>query len=506
MGLNFLRALMRKLAPSILIFLGLLIFLSSSFADPFPSKKLIIFQTNDVYRIRAVDGGRRGGLARVAALVAEERRRGSDVLYLHAGDLLFPSFMSRHFQGRQMIEAMNQAGLDMATFGNHEFDDPDPKVLLSRISESRFSWVSSNVLDARTGKPFGGVRPYLLREVGSARVGIFGLTLAERSQAYVRYLDPLVAAEKTIQALRREGVSFLIALTHLSMEEDRALARHYPEIDLIAGGHDHDHRISFVGGTLIAKADSDARTLIRVVVENPGSPDRSLTAKVIPLTQDLPEDSRVRATVERWTERLQDRLGPEIPLSRSRVTLQGLEQIVRFEESNLGNLVADALREETGADLAFLNAGGIRIDENVPPGVLTDRFAHGTFLFDDRVVLLKVSGANIKEALEDGVARRGTGGFLQVSGVRLTYDPKRPPGSRLLSLIVGGTEIVPDRLYRLATTDFLAKGGDGHRSLAGAEAVPLPESLSPRDLFVQYLKKRPEVSPRVDGRIKQVSN
>ncbi len=188
------------------------------------------------------------------------------------------------------------------------------------------------------------------------------------------------------------------------------------------------------------------------------------------------------------------------------MTLQGLEQIVRFEESNLGNLVADALREETGADLAFLNAGGIRIDENVPPGVLTDRFAHGTFLFDDRVVLLKVSGANIKEALEDGVARRGTGGFLQVSGVRLTYDPKRPPGSRLLSLIVGGTEIVPDRLYRLATTDFLAKGGDGHRSLAGAEAVPLPESLSPRDLFVQYLKKRPEVSPRVEGRIKQVLN
>ena len=198
-----------------------------------------------------IDPARRGGLTRdhpfvqalfgevlkrLRPLVAEERRRGSDVLYLHAGDLLFPSLMSRHFQGRQMIEAMNQAGLDMATFGNHEFDDPDPKVLLSRISESRFSWVSSNVLDARTGKPFGGVRPYLLREVGSARVGIFGLTLAERSQAYVRYLDPLVAAEKTIQALRREGVSFLIALTQLSMEEDRALARRYPEIGLIAGG------------------------------------------------------------------------------------------------------------------------------------------------------------------------------------------------------------------------------------------------------------------------------
>src|SRR5215208_6525203 len=133
---------------------------------------ITILQLNDVYQISPVDRGRRGGLARVATLRKNILSQSPHMLFLLAGDFISPSIASRLFKGKQMIDVLNSAGLDIATLGNHEFDF-GADVLRQRMKESRFAYTIANVFEARTGKPFGGASQYIIRDIGGVRVAIF---------------------------------------------------------------------------------------------------------------------------------------------------------------------------------------------------------------------------------------------------------------------------------------------------------------------------------------------
>src|SRR5215212_5239121 len=126
--------------------------------------KVTLLQVNDVYQFAPVDQGTRGGLGRVFTLRKSIRQENPNTLLLMSGDTISPSVESITYKGEQMIEAWNAIGLDYATFGNHEFDF-GPDVLAQRVSESKFGWVAANVIDKRTGQPFGGAKRYVVREV-----------------------------------------------------------------------------------------------------------------------------------------------------------------------------------------------------------------------------------------------------------------------------------------------------------------------------------------------------
>src|SRR5687767_12991233 len=213
------RASIRGLSALALV-VALLVGCASGAPTPTPSGGLVhltILQVNDVYVLEPVDGGRSGGMARLATLVREERRRNPATLFLLAGDLISPSLMSTVLRGEQMIAAFNAVGLDLATFGNHEFDF-GPDVLATRVRESKFAWVSSNVVDAG-GAPFGGARADSLVELGGLKVGVFGLTLAETAHlsaagSAVRFLDPFVAGREAAARLRQAGAHVVVGLTH----------------------------------------------------------------------------------------------------------------------------------------------------------------------------------------------------------------------------------------------------------------------------------------------------
>src|SRR5215213_9123692 len=226
-----------------------------------PRKTVTILQLNDVYQISPVDRGKRGGMARVSALQSQIRQKSPNTLFLLAGDFISPSVASRFFKGEQMVAALNASGLDIATLGNHEFDF-GADVLRERMKESRFAYTIANVFDKKTGKPFGGARAYIIREVGGVRVGIFGLLLSETETMsnpgpLVRFEDPVTAGKRMAGLLRRQGVEVVIALTHLPMREDKRLAA-LADIDLIVGGHEHELLESMAGGTPILKMGSDA--------------------------------------------------------------------------------------------------------------------------------------------------------------------------------------------------------------------------------------------------------
>jgi 5'-nucleotidase len=468
-------------------------------ADP---ARLTILHANDVYRLEPVDGGQAGGIARVAALRAQLQAAHPHVMLVLAGDTLSPSVSSKFFQGRQMIEGWNAAGLDLATFGNHEFDAARKEVLLDRIRESRFTWVASNVVDAATGRPFAGSVETFVRDVGGHRVGFLGLTMARPDRPYARFEEPIAAARRAVAGLRGLGVAAIVAVTHLDLPEDQRLGRAVPEIDLILGGHEHDRVISIGGRALIAKADSDLRTvnLVELTVGEPGGP--RVAVKVLPVTPDLPEAPAVAALVAGWGRRLAEQLGPDEVLGRTRVPLDGLESAVRSRETNLGNLVADAIREAAGAEVALMNAGGIRLDDVLRPGPIHKTDVHAVLLFDNRVARLRLTGAQLREVLDQAVGQAGKGAFLQVSGLRVRYDASRPAGSRLLEVRVGDRPLDPAARYTLATADFLATGGDGYTVLKSAER--LPDAGSPASLTqvtMDWIKRRGEIAPQVEGRL-----
>ena len=208
--------------------------------SPRAQSALTILQINDIYSTVPIDGV--GGLARVATLKRQLSANGHPVIMALAGDFLSPSVASSVFKGEQMVAALNSAGLDFATLGNHEFDF-GRDVLLQRMAESTFQWVVSNVLDTKTGKPIGNAPPYVIRTVGPLRVGFIGLCirtpLIKNNQAGIRFMDPMAAAARYIPILKQRGANVIVAITHLGFDEDRALVRRFPEIDIVIGGHEH---------------------------------------------------------------------------------------------------------------------------------------------------------------------------------------------------------------------------------------------------------------------------
>ena len=174
-----------------------------------PTTTITILQLNDVYQVSPVDKGKRGGIARVGTLQKKIRAQSPNTLFLLSGDFISPSVGSRLFKGKQMIAALNAAGLDIATLGNHEFDF-GPDVLRERMKESRFTYTVANVFDKQTGKPFGGASKFIIREIAGVRVAIFGLLLAETASVSapghgVRFDDPIAAGRRLSRELRPSG-------------------------------------------------------------------------------------------------------------------------------------------------------------------------------------------------------------------------------------------------------------------------------------------------------------
>jgi len=473
--------------------------------------RLTILQLNDLYEITPVEKGKKGGLARVATLRDRVARESPHTLLVLAGDFLSPSTMSSMFQGAQMVATLNAAGLDLATFGNHEFDF-GAEVTRQRMRESRFTWVSTNVLDPATGLPFGGAAPFVLREYDGIRVAFIGLLTPEtrtlsKGAAGLTFLDPIQAAKDVIPRARRARADVIVALTHQDMAEDKQLAAAVPEIGLILGGHEHVPLDAKVGRTLILKTGSDAVALGRIdVTVTAGPGGRRVEAKweLIPVTDEIPGKPEVEAVVKGYEGRMAAEL--DVVVGSTAVPLDTRNETVRAQESAVGNLIADLMRAALQADVALVNGGGIRGNTVIPAGPLRRRDVLTILPFANKIVKVDVTGDMLRQALENGLSQveRTAGRFPQVSGLRYVFDPRRPAGSRLLSVTVGGQPLNPHASYSLATFDFILGGGDGYTMLkAGRVLVKAESGPMDSDLLIERLKVGP-IAPVLDGRISRV--
>jgi 5'-nucleotidase len=457
---------------------------------PEPLNPVRLLLINDVYVADTLSDGT-GGLARVATV----RNRLADqgpVLFLLAGDFLGPSLLSKYYGGRQMVEALNAAKLDYVTFGNHEFELPRD-TLVRRIEESSFKWLSANCTLA-DGSRFPKVLPWDTVRVSGHLVGLFGLTLPGDYRSYVGCGDPDSAAKVAVDTLTALKAGLIVGLTHQSIESDRDLLAAEPRIDLILGGHEHEAHDSVVSGRHVIKADANSRSAQFATLWG-GKGKWRQAIGLVRIDSRLPDDSATARVVAAWADSLRRRLGPERPVGTAEAPIDARDAVSRRRESALGSLVTDALRAGTGADVALLNAGAMRLDDVIPEGPVSSYQLESIFLFADetRIVTFPLSGSRLREVLEQGVsdASLGKGGFLQVAGVTFTFDRSRPSGRRLASDLrqPGGGMIAPGDTVKVAMAGFPAcNGGDGYTIPEAAETCGQAAS-APRaaDLLIRYL-------------------
>jgi len=458
---------------------------------------------NDVYVTDTLRDGR-GGLARVAGLRDSlERANGDRVLFVLAGDVLSPSVLGKWYGGAQVVDAFNAARLDLATLGNHEFDGSRAN-LVARLRESRFLWLSANCGEVN-GVPFPGVRSWDTLRVGGVKVGVLGTTVVREYAPYVSCRDADSATTATVDTLLGQGAELVVALTHRFMREDEATLEREPRIMAILGGHDHDGRRAVRDGRLLVKAVSNSRTAILVTFTRDGASPWRVTDRRFDIGPGMRDDPATLAVVHRWRDTLTRRIGPDRVLGTAPEPINAIDSISK-RESPFGNMIADAMRIGTNADVALINSGALRFDDMMPAGPITRHMIEGVFLFADetRVVSFRMSGARLRELLEVSVGRDGLGNgpYLQLSGVRFRFDATLPSGARVVGDLRrddGRTIGATDTLQLSMVTYPACRNGDGYRIPEAANdcrALAAAPDSRPRtaDLVLQHLE-------RMNGRI-----
>ncbi len=496
--------------------LALVLFITAIFSIAAQEKtqcniKVTLLQVNDVYQFAPVDQGKSGGLGRVLTLTKSIRQENPNTLFMMAGDTISPSVESITYKGAQMIEAWNATGLDYATFGNHEFDF-GPDVLQERMKESKFSWIAANVIDTRTNQPFGDAKRFVVREFGGVKIGLFGLVLPEtkitsRPGNNVEFRNPCETAKQVVSELHAQGVKVVVALTHLSMREDKEVAR-CAGVNVIIGGHEHTLLESHAGIAPIFKMTSDARELGRIDLNiSPATGELdSIDWKVIPVDSTTKEAPEFAAIYRKYAGLLTELAKP---VGRTGVALDARSAENRTRETNVGNFITDAFRKATAADVGFMNGGSVRADSIIGPGRLTQRDLLSILPFKNKLVKIEVTGATLRSALEHGVSRSAEdsqpGGFPQVSGIQFSFDASRPPGSRLVDVKLNGLPLDDAKKYSLTTTTFLAlDGGDGYSMFKGSPVI-IPPERAPIDVdAVRKALGTRAIAPKVEGRIKRL--
>ena len=318
-------------------------------------------------------------------------------------------------------------------------------------------------------------------------------------------------AREAAEKAREDGADLVIGVVQTDMANDRELIASHA-FDVIMSGDDHSYATAYDGVTAYVETSMDARFLspldLNVTI---GEKDGERTVSWTPSfrfidTATVTPDPETQKIVDDFQKKLDDSLG--IVIGKSDTALDSRRNIVRSQESAMGDLIADAMREASGADVAITNGGGIRADRTYDAGSdLTRGDILAELPFGNVTVVTEIPGSQILSALENGFSQVETGGgrFPQVSGMEVVYDPTAPAGSRVVSVTIGGEDLDKDKVYKVATNDYMLSGGDGYGALGGGKILVNAGNgnLMANDVMA-YIEAKGTVSPEIEGRIKKV--
>ncbi|MFZ4099831.1 MAG: bifunctional metallophosphatase/5'-nucleotidase [Chlamydiia bacterium] len=441
------------------------------------SGQLTLFTFNDVYRMSPHNGF--GGLSGMATLLKCERLHCPHHITCVNGDFLSPSLMSTLTHGVHMVQIFNEIGVDLVVLGNHEFDF-GTRNIVDLLGCSRFQWLGANCLDAQ-GYPLTGRSQFRIEEVGGVKVGFFGVVTPDtawlsKADEGVRFKPVVQTAKEMIQELKRLGCEVFIALTHLSINEDRLLVQQCPDLHCVLGGHEHFPLTWYEGNTFIHKSGYDAQFLCRIDLEitrtSKGVPQVVPSWRMI-ANRGQVADRSISALVASYEQELDAQLNTPVAILPG--DLDSL--LVRSAESSFGDLVADALCHAMHADCAVVNAGAIRGGREHHAGPMLKAALVAEMPFTNHVGVLALTGEQLLKTLEHGLHffGEGRGSFLQVSGLQVLFDPTATVGHRVLRVLINDTLLDLQATYQVACLDYLIAGGDGYTFLGGAPLACRPD-------------------------------
>ncbi|HUP00086.1 MAG TPA: 5'-nucleotidase C-terminal domain-containing protein [Gemmatimonadota bacterium] len=504
--------------------------LASRLPPPLPAGdrvRLAVLATNDFHGALEphtpswAQGDTIGGAANLAAYItAVEARYPDAILHLDGGDVMQGTLISNLTYGRSTVDILNRMGLDIAAIGNHEFDW-GVDTLRARIAQAEFPWLSANIFVKATGARPEWAEPYAWVERAGLRIAVIGAstvatprTTLPKNVAPFEFRDIAEVVNELAPRLKDEGADLIFLAVHAgAIAEDGgayigeivdAAHRITAPVDLIVSGHTHTRVEAVVNGIPIVQAASSGTALGIVTLTYDRRAGR-LTDHAIEIwttrtagVEPVPEVARL---VEEYRSRVAEIA--ERPIARVAGTLRR----ARGEETALGDLIADAQRWATGDQVAIVNGGGIRTDLQAGPITYADVFRVQPF--QNSLISLELTGEQLRLALEGAVADR----VGQVSGVRFSYDPTRPPGARVREatledgepVVQDGRAVQPDRTYTLTANSYMAAGGDDYAVLAAAREAT-NTGLTDSEVLADYLAQLPQpIAYQAQGRIERLA-
>jgi len=510
-------------------------FMSAAHAEEF---RLTLMHTNDTHAHHEAQGrSGDGGAARQATVVGDIRDEVENSLLVDAGDRFTGTLFHNYYAGEDNIKVMNAIGYDAMALGNHEFDN-GLEVLEKFVTGVNFPVLSANTDFGTLEKLASNVPGSTIVEVGGESIGIIGLVTAETPEITINFPgkeaiawsdDYAGVVNKEVDQLKQQGVNKIILVTHVGLGVDIEVAKKVRDVDVIVGGHSHTVVSSVYkeGGETSYPMTIDDLDGKPVYIVQAGDRDRYLgrlnlrfdaegvvtraRGDLILLSKHIQPDNKVDALVSELA-------GPINELKNTPVTLADGTPVIssqlmtnktcRAGECLIGDLLADAIRAETGADVAMTNGGGIRAD--IDEGEVTVGEVLTVLPFGNTVATLKLNGAQLVESLEHGVGRvdgkSGTGRFPQVSGMRYEFDASLEPGSRIKKVEIKSAEgafleVDPEKLYSVATNNFMRTGGDGY-TLFETEAIePYDHGRPLEEALIDFMIQNHPVAVVKDGRI-----
>jgi 5'-nucleotidase len=449
------------------------------------------------------DGRPIGGAAAVKGLMDRlEAACACPTVRLDGGDQMQGTLESNLVRGASVVAAFNEMGLDAAAVGNHELDW-GVDTLIARQREARYAWLAANVVRRDNGARPGWATPYAVIERHGVRVGVVGYATvstprtlrADVTRAY-EFRPGYAGIRDALDAVSRERPDFVVVVAHAgggctaqgpaaSRGAEREggcsgemvdLAAELPRgaVQLIVGGHDHSAGEGVVNDIPIVRAGSDGRGV--AVVDLHRRPDGSRTfvlGRETVYAGEPGDDPEMEALLAPYAARA-DAIGLA-PVA----TLAEPLSASRTGDRRLGHFIAETVRTRAAADVGLHNPGGVRAD--LPQGIVSYADLHRVMPFDNTVVRLTLTGRQLRELVERA------GPLYYFANLRIGYDPGAAAGSRVRSMAFGdGRPVADDERYALATSDFLADGGDGLDLLPGLPRTPL--GITTLDAVVERLR------------------
>ena len=512
------------------VFTTLSVIFGVIFSHSVLAQDVTIYYTNDIHahvnpaKILAVDKNRLiGGMANIAGIVNEAKKKSKDVFFFDAGDYFTGPYISTLTKGEAIIDIMNTMPFDAVSVGNHEFDHGVPN-MVSQLSKAKFPILLGNIYYTDTNKPVWD-HPWTIIEKDGLKIGVIGLhgafafydTVAAKAREGVEARDEIKYLNKALAELKgkvditvlliHEGVparqsSFGSKDVERLLQADIETAKKVNGVDVLITGHAHvgTPQPIKVNNTLIVSTDAYGTNIGKLVLDyNPKTKKiDSYNGELITIFADqFKPDTIVQNTIDKWSAKL-NKITQEVV---------GHSPVVLTREygssSSTGNLILDAMMEKTPDAVAgFQNSGGMRAD--FPKGDITLGDVISTFPFNNDLIEMDLTGRDLKSLMTH--ATNLTNGVLQVSkSVAVVYDSKKPLNQRLISFTINGKPVEDNQTYRIATHSFCASGGDGFEAFLNGKNVKTIPGTTSAESIIDYFKNHKPVTPDLTKRVMDVA-